>query len=90
MKESDTVSRESIDEHVFVHQSREDEIRGFNHLFVRNFEQYWFLRIYFGAYVDIGEDEPWFLVKGKQLITILVNLCLRPIHTKYFLMRLNR
>lgn len=88
-RESDTQSKEVIDDQEFVHQSREDEIRGFNYLFVRNYEQYWFLRIYLGAFVEIGKDEPWFLVKGKQLITILLNLCLRELHTKYFLKRLN-
>lgn len=83
-KESDSVSTEKIDDQVFRHQSREEEIQGFNHLFLRNFERYWFLRVYLGAYVDIDEDEGWFSVKGKQLLTVLLNFSLRTLHTKYF------
>lgn len=83
-KESDSVAQEKIEDQVFRHQSRQEEIQGFNLLFLRNFEQYWFLRIYLGAYVDIAEDESWIAVKGKQVLTVLLNLCFRPIHTKYF------
>lgn len=83
-KESDTVSTEKFDNLVLRHQTRQEEIQGLNLLFLRNFEQFWFLRIYLGAYVDILENESWAMVKGKQLLTILLNVSMRQLHTKYF------
>lgn len=79
----DTLSIEKYENLTIVHQSLEDEVKGFNHVFGRNFEKYWFLRIYIGAYTHI-EDEHWISIKLKQLRVIIFNFLFRNFLTWIF------
>lgn len=91
----DSLTIEKIEGQSFTHQTAEEEIRGFNQLFIRNYERYCFLKINIGLTIYIYNDEMGSFreelkLKTKKLFVGCFNFIVRGILTALLTSRIQR
>lgn len=85
-----TLSQETIAGSIVKHTDLKDEILGLNHLFMRSFDQYCFLRLHIGATFYTKPSDTALKRHLNKVTTFSLNLCTRYLLTKYLVLKVKR
>lgn len=85
-----TMTQEIVAGNIVKHTDLKDEVRGLNHLFMRSFDQYCFLRLHIGAAFYNNSSDTTFKRHLNKTMTFGFNLFTRYLLTKYLVLQVER